>query len=322
MEGFLVTVDVTVSGVAATIAPEGIFSLVKNMQLQVNDGGSTRNVLNADSLSITQRALNYGGNLDTATLAAYSAAFGGTTTYRFAIEHKFAPLALEDPSRSNFLLNLPRFNSDPVLSIQIASQSEVDVNGTPTFAISAGTLTVIPLKRYVDAPNWTYFDTEFISSIKAYPNNAARQRYDIPVPGYHFSVGARPYTSATALGDITQSEGTISIQALNTFQRQIQPKNLKILNQASIGSDVLTTANGTQRAIANSSYWFDYLSDLNGASAMFLDGLLDTNPFVSVGQGPQVIWDITGGTGVQVVYMHDIAYGDLSALMYIRGRNK
>lgn len=319
LEGFILRLRPTVSGVAATIAPERVFSLVKSMRLVVNDGGSSRNVINLDGMWAVQRHIQYGGHLDTPTLLANANGFSSATQKDIAIPFFIPPVSIEDPVRSHFLLNLPRFNSDPVLQIQLGTQADVDTNATPTFAISALLADLVVYKRFVKVPNWQYLDTECFSSVQAYPNNAANQSYDIPVPGYHFAIGARPYSSATALGDFTQAGGFAIIQALNTFERRIEPANLTKLDFYSIGNDVTTAGvAGAERDIANTVFWWDYLTDLNGAGAMTLDGVLDTNPFVNVGQGPQVIWDLNGGAGKQIIFLHDRCFGDIGAYKFIQ----
>jgi hypothetical protein len=311
MEGFMLVASVTTSAAVATIAPEGVFSLFKRLRLTVNDGGSSRDVLNADGLSIVQRHGQYGGNLDTNTLTAYSAAFGGTTSYTIRLPHFIPPLSIEDPARSAFLLNLPRFNADPVLEVQIGTQADMDVHATPTLAFSAITLSLVTFKRFVRTDAWKFIDTDFITSPTAFTTNAAQQKYNLPVPGYHFAIGARPYSSATALGDFTQTGGFVTISALNSFDRRWTPAELQAMNYYSMGSDVLTNANGTQRAIFSTVRWWDYLTDMNGAGAITLDGLLDSNPYASIGTGPQVVWDLNGGSGKQIVFMHDRCYGDI-----------
>lgn len=322
MEGFELRLRPTLSAAAATVAPEGVFSLVKNIRLVVNDGGSSRNVINLDGMWAAQRHLQYGGNLDTATLLAFANAYSTTGQKDITIPFFFPPACIDDPVRSHFLLNLPRFNSDPVLEIQLGTQADIDTNATPTFAISALLADLVTHKRFVKVPNWDYIDTECFTSVQAYTNNAANQIYDIPVPGYHFAIGARPYSSATALGDFTQTGGFVTIQALNTFERRIEPANLLKLNQYSIGSDVTAAGvNGIQRTLSGSVYLFDYLTDLVGASAMTLDGVLDTNPFVNVGTGPQIIWDLNGGTGKQIIYMHDRFFtNNLNNYRYIQSK--
>jgi hypothetical protein len=316
-EGFVIVAKPTVSAVAATIAPEGVFSLIKRVRLTANDGGQNRDLVNADGMSIIQRHLNYNQNLDSDTLTAYSNAFGSATQKTIRIPHLFPPGSIEDPARSLFLANFPRFNNDPILEIQIGSQADVDTNGTPTFAISAMTIEIIDLKRFVTSDRWTFLKTDFITSEQAYTQNQAAQKYNIPVPGWHFSIGMRPYSSATALGDISQTGGVFKIQALNVVERTISINNLIALNQNSVPSDMLTNANGTQRAIQATSQFFDYLTDLTGASVTNLDTLLNSNPYVALGTAPQVVGDINGGTGKKIVYMHDRCYGDTSPALLL-----
>lgn len=316
-EGFQIVLRPTVSAAAATIAPEGVFALVKRVRLTANDGGQNRDLVNADGMSIVQRHLSYNQNLDSDTLTSYSNAFSTTTAKTIRITHMFAPGEVEDPARSIFLANFPRFNNDPILEITIGSQADIDTHATPTFAISAMTVEVVDFKRFVTSDKWTFLKTDFITSEVAYTQNQAAQKYNIPVPGWHFSIGMRPYSSATALGDISQTGGVFKIQALNVVERVISVNNLIATNQLSTPSDMLTTANGTQRAIAATAQFFDYLTDLTGASVTNLDTLLNSNPFVALGTAPQVVGDINGGTGKKIVYMHDRCYGDTSPALLL-----
>lgn len=317
LEGFLLVVEPTVSTAAATIAPEGVFSLIKRVRFTANDGGQNRDLVNADSMSIVQRHLNGNQNLDTQTLTAFSNAFSTTTAKSITIPHFFPPGTIEDPARSLFLANLPRFNNDPILEIQIGSQTDVDTNVSPLFAISAMTIRLVTIKRVVASPTWPFLKTDFITSEQAYTQNQAAQRYNLPIPGWHFSIGMRPYSSATALGDISQTGGLFRIQALNVVERTIQTTDLVKINQFSVSSDVLTNANGTQRAISQTSQFFDYLTDLTGASVTNLDTLLNSNPYVALGNAPQVVGDINGGTGKKIVYMHDRCYGDTAPALLL-----
>lgn len=317
LEGFVVTVVAVTSAATATIGPEGALGLLKNCRLSVNDGGASRDIVNSDGLWIDQRHGQYGGNLDSDTLTAQNAALGGTTTYTMRYIHFIPPFSVEDPTRSAFLANLPRYNADPVLALQFASQADLDTNATPTLAFSSITVYVTTFKRFVRTDKWRFIDTEFFTSSQDYPNNQANQRYNIPVPGYHFAIGARPYSSATALGDFTQTGGLAQIRVLNSFDRQLYPAELRALNQFSIPSDQSTTTQGIQRLTIGTVRWWDYLSDLNGAGALTLDGLYDTNPYASIGTGPQVVWDLNGGSGKKIVYAHDRCFGDISAFQYL-----
>lgn len=311
-EGFMITADITVSAVAATIAPEGVYSLFKRMQLTVNDGGQNRDLVNADGFSIVQRHVGYNSNLDTESLTSFSNAFSSTGAKTIRLYHFFAPNELEDPVRSIFLANFPRFNNDPTLLLTMGAQADIDTNAAPTFAISAGTIRVVSLKRFVTSDAWTFLKTDFITQEQAFPTTVVQNRYNIPIPGWHFSLAFRMYSSATALGDITTAGSFNRVSALNVTERVLTTQDLRALNYLSIGSDVSTTTNGTQRAISATSYVFDYLTDYTGAVVTNLDTLLNSNPYVALGASPQIVQDITGGTGRKIVYMHDRCYGDVA----------
>lgn len=310
LEGFIIVARPTVSGVAATIAPEGAYSLFKRVKLTGNDGGQNRDLVNASGLSVIQRHLNYNQNLDSDSLTTVSNAYGSATQKTIRLHHFFSPGEIEDPARSLFLANMPRFNNDPYLEITIGSQADIDTNGTPTFAISAMEVRVILFKRYVTSANWMFLKTDFIDAEAPFTQNAANQIYRLPIPGWHFGIGMRPYSSATALGDISQANGLFRVQALNVVERTIQTTDLVAINQISTPSDMSAAANGTQRALLGTSQWFDYCTDLTGASVTNLDTLLNSNPYVALGNGPLVVGDISGGAGKKIVFMHDRCYGD------------
>lgn len=316
-EGFMIVIKPTVSGVAATIAPEGTFALVKKVRLSANDGGQNRDLVNADGMSIVQRHCHYNGNVDTETLTTFNNAFGSATQKTMRLIHMYPPNEIDDPVRSLFLANFPRFNNDPFLEITIGAQADVDTHATPTFAISACTVRVIVFKRFVTTDAWNFLKTDFITQEQAYTNNAAGQRYDIPIPGWHFGVGMRMYSSATALGDFSQTDGLFRIQSLTSVERAIQAIDLRALNAMSIASDVTAGAAGNQRTLSQTAYWFDYLTDLTGAPVQNLDTLLNSNPFVALGTKPQVVADLNGGSGKKIVFMHDRCYGDVSPATYL-----
>jgi hypothetical protein len=316
-EGFMIVARPTVSGAAATIAAEGIFSLIKRVRLTANDGGQNRDLVNADGLSIVQRHLAYNTALDTETCIHYNNAFGSTTAKVIRIPHFFCPNEIEDPARSLFLANFPRFNNDPILEIQIGVQADVDKHATPTFAISAMTIEVVCFKRFVTSDKWNFLKTDFITQEQTYTVDAAMQRYSIPIPGWHFAIGMRAYSAASTLGDISQTGGLFRVQALNVVERVISWVNALATNQFSAKGAVPTTANDMLRGIVQSSVWFDYMTDLSGAPVTNLDTLLNSNPYVALGASPQIVADIVGGTGKKIVFMHDRAYGDVSPALYL-----
>lgn len=311
-EGFVIVMNATLSAAAATIAPEGVFSLIKKVRLTGNDGGQNRDLVNADGMSIVQRHLAYNNSIDTDTLTAFGNAFSTTGLKTIRIPFLFAPGNLEDPTRSLFLANFPRFNNDPILEVTLGAQADVDVHATPTFA-GTFSMYVIDLKRFVSSDNWNFLKTDFVTYEQAYTLNASGQRYNIPVPGWHFAIGMRMYSSATALGDISQTAGVFKIQALNVVERLMQTLNVRAVNQWSADSDVTAAGvAGAQRNLLGSSTWFDYLTDLTGAGVTNLDTLLNSNPYVALGTAPQVIGDINGGAGKKIVFMHDRCYGNIA----------
>lgn len=312
-EGFVIVADYTVGTVAATLAAEGQLGLIKRVRFTGNDGGQNRDLVSADALSLVQRHLSYNNSIDTPTLLTQGA--GNTTGAKsLRVPFLFPPGSIEDPTRSLFLANLPRFNNDPILEISIATQADIDV-GAATFALT-GTVSiyVVDLKRYVSTDNWNFLKTDFVTYENAYVVNAAAQRYNIPVPGWHFGIGMRSYSAASTLGDISQAGGVFKIQAMNVVERLIQTRDLNAVNQWSVDSDVTAAgANGAQRALLGTSFcWWDYLTDLTGGGVANLDTLLNSNPYVALGTAPQVIGDINGGAGKKIIYMHDRCYGDIA----------
>ena len=319
-EGFIVTISGT-SSAHGTINRRGLLEILKRCRLVANDGASNRTLVDADGLSLLTRHVHYNGSVDKNTLKANRDSKGASTgAFSVSFPHFFAPGSLNSPTRDLFLQNFPRFNSDPVLELQIASAAEI----AGSFALT-GTLTIVvnEFKRLVDIRDWRFINTSFETFEQSFAVDAPNQRYQIPIPGYHFAIGMRPLTSASAYGDISQTGGLMRVKALNTVERTTSFAQLQMVNQYSAfpiysGTDVFGTSSVDLSEAVNDSYdiakdsaWFDYLTDQTGAAVDKLDTVFNSNLFVGIGASPELQMDIAGGSGKSIVFMHDRCFGDI-----------
>lgn len=344
-EGFTIQIHGKVTTRTSAPLGAGLLNIAKRVRLVVNDGATTRTVVDADGLSIMQRHIHYNQYLDRDTLAAYSQSLAssgngsnpGKGAFRVTYPHFFAPGSLGSPTRDMFLQNFPRYNNDPYLEIQLASATEIDpsiVIVSDDDAVAANTVEIIvtEFKRVVTLTNWNFVNVAFETFQKDYPVDAPNQRYQVPIPGYHFGIGIRAYTNFAAgiFGDISRDAGLIKIQSLGQVERSISYLGLKHVNDMSDDPDFVGDSFAGTSAlnlvdlgdniigsedIARSSAWFDYLTDQTGSDVSNLDTLFNTNAFVNLGATPEIIWDIAGSATTSVIYMHDRCFGDITGAL-------
>lgn len=303
IEAIMLKVDVTVSGVSATPSADKILDLIKRVKLTCSDGSRTRTPIDASGVALIELAKQWQGGLDRRTTLAIGG--NSATTYNITIPIYFAHPQVTDPLGSVLLLPAPRFNNNPVLEVQIASQADMDTNAVPTFAVSALTARCVVIRRQVSKTNWPTFDTELVELEQAYPTTGNNQLYELQIPGSYTGILLRSYTSATARGDVMVANGEFKLQILGTVLRRFRLLDLQDENDAS-------KFNPTAAQDFVGSYYLDFLTDKSGSEVSDFGSVLDANVLAASGARVQLLQDITGGAGVKVKYLSHRIFGDLS----------
>jgi hypothetical protein len=306
IEALLIKVKATVSGAIATATADGLLGLLKSVTLTVSDGGVTRIPVNSSGRGLIEYFYQTAGALDRNTLLAKDKTTTGSVTITYPI--LFSNPQLSDPVSSVFLLPAPRFNSNPVLQLNFATQADVDSNNSPTFAVSALSYQVVVIRRVVNIANFPSYNCELAELAQSYPATGAGQLYELQNPGSYTGILLRTYTSATTRGDVSIANGEFKLQLLSTVLRRMTLEDLQIENDFSqFPYDTTKYFDGC--------YFLDFLTDRVGAdSDDTLGSILDANITSGSGARIQLLQDITGGAGVQIKYLSNRVFGDLRLL--------
>jgi len=316
LEGLMVRVDFNLATVAATMGPDGLHNIVKRIQLKTADGSQNRIVVDVSGPGLLEynRQVNSGTTLDywKYRITGATVATGNYTLY-FPIH--FAHPQIADPLGSAFLLPANRFNNNPEVIVTLASQSEIDINGTPTFALNASnaTVSIVEWRRRVDIPDFATLNWELAESEVPYAS-AGRAEYELPVPGAYTGLLLRSYTSASARGDLTLSTGTFPQQSLGEFRieslgqviRRFRLPDLQAENQLSNADLEWAAVEGIN------GFYLDFLTDRFGGQVRELGSVLETNLLAGTGSRFRLIGDINGGTGVKMKYLHHRIFGNIA----------
>ena len=168
VESLYLRVDFTPSAAMATPCADAIPNLVQKIQLQVSDGARTRNVVDCSGPALLEYALQTNGGLDrdTAALIGSNPATGAKSIYYPIF---CAHPQLDDPVGSTLLLPFPRYNSNPVLTVQFSTQAQMDTNASKTFAVSSLSASLVINRRQVNRANWPTLDWELAEQTQSYP---------------------------------------------------------------------------------------------------------------------------------------------------------
>lgn len=304
IESIILQLSGTITAGAATMNTDGLAKLLKNVNVEVADGVTTRQPVNGSGSMLLENAVQQIGSLDADTAAALAITTG---TGAFSINYPifFAPPQIKDPTRSLFLLPAPRYTSNIQVNIDIASQAEIDTNGSATFAASAGiTARLVINRRVVSVPRFPTFDTELKESLHEFSSSASNQSMELDVPGSYLGLLLRSYVKTTgARGDITLSNGYFRLEALGQVLRRARLADWAVENDFTAYNDRFT-----------GSYYMDFLTDTNGAAVDELSSVLDANIYASTGAKLNLIGDIDGGTSAKIYVVSHRVFGDLRQL--------
>lgn len=309
IEKIIVSVSGTVGTAMTGPLADSLQNILKRVVLQVQDGGSSRTVIDASGPALLEYSKQVIGTLDRQSQAFINTNATGAFEFNYPIY--FAHPQMEDPLYSSLLLPVNRFNVNPKLQLYISSQADMCGSG---FALT-GTLTIRVriYRRFVDIKNWPIWNFDLIEYTQVYSAAGSNQvAFNIPTPGAYTGILVRGFPSTTTRGDIlTASTGEAKLMILNNTLRRFNLSDLQAENDMST-----SPVGGTGATLFLGSYYLDFLTDGSGADAPDLGSTLETASLVSTGVTPQIVADI-GGAYTAKFLCHRI-FGDISPLK--RGR--
>lgn len=309
VESIDLVVSVTPSAAMATANADNLQNIVQRVQLQISDGARTRNVVDCTGSGLLEYAVQVGTGLDRNTAANVGtnpSSGAKILVYPIYCSHP----QLDDPVGSTFLLPFPRYNSNPVLTVQFSTQGQMDTNATPTFAVSALSAYIVVKRRQVNRANWPTLDWELAELSAAYPNTGNSQLYELQIPGSYTGILMRDYQGLSTRAFIETSGGENKLQLLGTVIRRFQMAQVQYENDRTIDLYPATWNN-----IPGSAY-LDFISDKTGESSPDLGSVLDANILAASGARLQLLQDITGGSNYSRRYLTHRVFGNLSALKF------
>jgi hypothetical protein len=311
LERITLKLSFTVSTAAATQSADGLMGIVRNVTLNINDALGSRSVFNAGSASLLEEAMQHDGGLDTFTTAHF--ADNTTGVKNINIPLACAPGNYSEPLRSAFLIPLGTLQANPQLVITMASQADMDVNATPTFAITGATLQVMIEKREVVStdPNirlaWPTNQFDVVENNLPVPADLSNYRWELPNGCHYLGILMGHYSSTSARANIETANGDTRLQVLSQVKRRFTFSQLAIVNGRSIFPQSATQ-------FFAGSYYLDFASDSTGADVRELGDALDAYVLINAGAKFELILNLTGGTGRRIKFLYRRAFGDISRL--------
>jgi len=200
------------------------------------------------------------------------------------------------------MVPMPLFNEDGILEITLATAAEMDV-GTGVFAMSGGVSLEVLVNRR-QAPGDLPHAISELNEFDVPYSSVGRQAFDLPALGSYTGILLRSYSSASARGDISQTNGHIALELANTTIRRARFSHLFVeneLSKTSLAGKFLGTV------------FFDFLTDGLG-DVLELNSVIDANPSATQGSRFRILQDVDGAANKRIRYLTHRIYGDLSAL--------
>jgi hypothetical protein len=308
LAGALIFLSGTITTNAATGNANGILDLAKRITLTAGGvdyvngvSGSALIEYDAQVLGttdyLTKYAIAAGSTIST---TAFNSGAAFNVCYPIHCQHP----QVQEIASSPLMVPMPGFSEDGVLTIQLGTQAELDVNGTPTLAISGG-VTVEVVFIYRQAPTganglphaqWELSESEVIYTA------AQKDVYELPARGSYTGLMFRGSTSTSARGDVTATNSLLEVRFGSTTLRSLAFRDCVRENERS--------KTALQGYFTNSPF-FDFLTDGNG-EVLGLNSVLDANPSAAGGSRFSIRYE-TGGAYRVKILSHRI-FGDLAPL--------
>ena len=322
IEGFYIEVTGVVSASATgDVASYQAADLLANVTVSTNDGQNQRNVVSASGSALMHYHFNEQGNVDPETRRSIWNGLSTTGGFSAHIPIFFAPPQMSDPTRSAFLLPAPRFNTDPVVRVQIANLLDLDTNGV--LAFSSLSVRVHTIRQVVNIGSWVTYDQELKEVRQGFAAIGTDQIHELDVPGSYSGIGMIPRSTVSQNQISGGNIGDVTLQALDTTMRKLPYNTMEAIAGGSFVGSELNGPN--QGGLVDQGFapnrvdgvFMDFLTDGIGSPVRELGSLLDANPYVATGTRIKILQDIIGACTVG--YTARRFFGDLAPLKFNTG---
>lgn len=308
LESVMVFVSGTVTTNAATGNADGILNVLRKVTLTAGGRDYVNGVSGAALIELDAME---NGEVD--YLTKYGIAAGSTiTTTAFNSGAAFDlcyPIncvqpQIQEVAGNVLMIPMPGFNEDGTLTLQLATQAEMDTNASATFAMTGG-VTIEVIFNWRQAPVgtnglphaiWGIDESEVVYSA------GQEDKFDFAALGSYTGLLVRGYTSVSARGDFTSAGTMLDLRFGSTSLRKAKFTKLARENERSKTS--------LQGYFLNSPF-FDFLTDGKG-QVFGVNSVLDANP--SAAGGTRFSLNYTTGGAYRVKFVTRRIYGDLTPL--------
>lgn len=331
LDSLLLIVPVQVGGTitsALTYNTAGLANIVKRVQLNVADGTSNRMQTDCSGYGLIRRAARVLSGLDTGSygtnsssnpyrtyqslgpiLNAVETGTSGASAgyYNLTFPLLFKHPQLSDPVGSITMLPLPRYNTNPTLTVNFGALSDV-ITTNHGATLTIGTPYVVQIMRQVNNITFPTIETELRELSQSISTTGINQIFNLDIPGSYTALDIYTQNSSSVGADI--SGGFWQLQFLGQMIRQFNLFDVKTQEQYSQGNDSYFS-NGLN-FVDNfpGFYHLDFIHDQFGMEAAELGSLLNVNVLAGSGAQLQLAMNI-GSTGT-VNVVAERFFGDLS----------
>lgn len=315
LDSLMLFVPITTTLTVADLTAGGLLNVVKRLQLQVADGQSNRLTVDVSGYGALRYAGQVLNGLDAQTLGATTPLLktGSNLTARtflLCYPLTFKHPQISDPIGSAFMLPLPRYNANPVLTVQYGALSDISSNSADTVTI--GSPYVITNKRQVDNIQFPTWQIELIENLQSYASTGANQMFELQVPGSYSFFQIFGQNSSGVATDLSGGVPYV-LQYLGNTLRQFTFASVAAQNNYSQGNDGnFTSAIGSIGTYFPGVCSLDFLHDGFGMEVGELGSVLNANLLAGSGSRVQLLSNVAS-SGTASYLWHRI-FGDLTPL--------
>lgn len=331
----LLVIPITVAApdASATFSTPGFMNAVKNINFQISDGTSNRSQTYATAWGLVRKGVRVLDQLDSQTLLSTGAGLSylqsidtaskiPTGTFYVTIPILWRTTQVSDPNGSATLLPLPRYNTDPTLTVTFGAVADIVTSTVSGLTLTIGSPYVTLIQRELLNVSFPVFDTQ-LAEIQFSQSGAGNNIIqNLPTPGNYTLINMYGENSSRqGIGPETlQAAGAPWIlQFIGQSLRQFNLRDIKTLEQYTQAVNYFTV--GSQATLANAVtdpfqgvYHLNFINDNFGAEAAEFGSVLNSNPLAGTGSLVQIVQNF--GAAANMSYLYEQILGTISALTF------